>query len=96
MGRTAPDSAGSRYLIPCHDLDGSLVSTRFARDIARNSRRCGASLCFAVADDTGNDQVRIIHDRTKGHGQCIPQFTPFVDRPWGFRVDVAGSCVSDN
>lgn len=36
-------------------------------------------LGFAVADDAGYDQARIIEDRSEGVAERIAQFTAFVD-----------------
>ena len=35
-------------------------------------RRCGPCLSFTIADDTGNNKVRLIHDGAKGDAESIP------------------------
>jgi len=34
-------------------------------------RSCGSCLSFAIADDTGNNKVRLIHDGAKGDAESI-------------------------
>lgn len=34
---------------------------------------------FTVADDAGNDQVRVVEGCTKGMHQCITQFAALMD-----------------
>jgi hypothetical protein len=50
---------------------------------------CWSGLGLTVTDNTGNNQVRIIHDCTKGNRESISQFATFVDRSGNLSVDGA-------
>ena len=52
---------------------------------------CGrAGLRFSIADDTGNDQVRIIHSCAKGGCQGITQLSAFMNGAWDTGIEVTG------
>jgi hypothetical protein len=51
------------------------------------------SLSFAVADDTGDNQVGIVERGPISVGQRIAELAAFVDRPWRFRRDVTWNAV---
>ena len=55
---------------------------------------CGgqwAGLGFAVADDAGDDQVRIVERGPEGMADRIPQLAPFMNRPRRLRRNVTGN-----
>lgn len=52
-----------------------------------------ASLSFAVANDTGDNQVRIVERGAISVGQRIAELSAFVDRPWRFGRDVTWNAV---
>ena len=55
---------------------------------------CGgqwAGLGFAVADDAGDDQVRIVERGPEGMADRIPQLAPLMNRPRRLRRNVTGN-----
>src|SRR5258708_783275 len=50
-------------------------------------------LCLSIANNTGNNQVRIIHHGTKGGSQCIAQFTTFMNGAGNTRGEVTGKAT---
>jgi hypothetical protein len=48
----------------------------------------GAGLGFAVADDAGDDQVRIVERGPKGMADRITQLAPLMNRPWRLRRNI--------
>ena len=83
------------------DLEPVQVEDRQHRAVARRvqefvgvpARGQRASLGFAVADDTGDNQVRIVERGSISVGQRIAELAAFVDRPWRFRRDVTWNAV---
>ncbi len=55
------------------------VSRGIEKLVPMPARGEGASLCFAVPDDTGDDQVGIIKRRTERVRQRVAEFSPFMD-----------------
>lgn len=53
----------------------------------------GPRFRFAVTDDTGDDEVGVVHDRTKGYAEGIAEFATFVDAPGCLCIDVTGKSV---
>jgi hypothetical protein len=53
------------------------------------ARRERAGLRLAVADDAGNDQVRVVEGRSIGVGNGVAELTSLVDRPGRLRRDMA-------
>src|SRR5260221_9068692 len=53
---------------------------------------CGCRTCLSlsIANNTGYNEVRIIHRSTKGSSQRIAQLAAFMDRPRYARVEMAG------
>lgn len=43
---------------------------------------------FTVANDTGDNEMWIVHHSTKCNGQGITELAAFVDTPRGLRVDM--------
>jgi hypothetical protein len=89
MGRTAPDSAGSMYLNPCHALESffQLWMTEQKKKSV-DLRSCGSSLSLSVTYYACNHEVWFIHDGAKGYTQGVAQFTAFVDGSGSCAVDV--------
>src|SRR5262249_12946176 len=56
-------------------------------DVPRRRQSCG--LRFAVTDDSGNNQVRVIEGCSAGMREDVPQLAPFVYRTGCFRCAVA-------
>ena len=54
-----------------------------------------AGLRFAVADDAGDDQIRIVERRAVGMAQRIAEFAAFVDAARRLRRDVAGNAAGE-
>jgi hypothetical protein len=59
--------------------------------VPAGGQRAGFGL--AVADDAGDDQIRVVEGGAIGMGQRIAQFAAFMDRARRFRRDVAGNAV---
>src|SRR5258708_23777007 len=51
------------------------------------------SLGLSIANNTGNNQVRIIHRGTKGGSQRIAQFTTFMNGTRNTRVEMTGKAT---
>ena len=54
-----------------------------------------ACLGLAVADDAGDDQVRVVKGRPVGVRQGVAQLTAFVDRTGRLRGDMAGNAAGE-
>lgn len=54
IGRTAPDSAGSIYLIACHELHPVSSAGRNYHS-GENKRGCWPRFCFAITDNTSDN-----------------------------------------
>src|SRR5580693_20992 len=52
-----------------------------------------AGFGFAIADDTGDDQIRIVERRAISVRERITQFSAFMDRAWCFRRDMTWNAV---
>ena len=52
-------------------------------------------LRFAVADDAGDDQVRIVERGPVGVAQRVAEFAAFVDAAGRLRGDVAGDAAGE-
>lgn len=88
IGRTAPDSAGSMYLIACQALLCSVIISRLHLQ-SKNVRCCRACLGLTITNDASHQQVRPVHHRPEGDGERIAQLSAFVDCAWRFRIDMA-------
>ena len=53
------------------------------------ARRQWTGLCFAIADDAGHEQVRIVERRSECVRQRVAKLPTFMDRAGRFRGDVA-------
>ena len=49
----------------------------------------GPGFCFAIANYTGNDKIRVIKCCAIGMGKCITKFPTFMDGAWSFRRNMA-------
>lgn len=47
------------------------------------------SLGLAIADNTGHDEVGLVHDGAEGNRESIAQLATLMDRAWGLGIDVA-------
>ncbi len=54
-----------------------------------------AGLGFAVADDAGDDQIRVVERRAKGVAQAVAQLAPLVDRARCLGSDVTGDAARE-
>src|SRR5689334_21172229 len=54
-----------------------------------------AGLGLAVADDAGNDQVRVVERRPIGMTESATEFSAFVDAARSFGGDVAGNSAGE-
>ena len=52
-----------------------------------------AGLGLTIADDAGNEQARVVHDRAIGVGQGVTQLATLVDGARGFRSEVGGDAA---
>ncbi len=77
MGRTAPDSAGSMYLYPCHALvhevegEASVLGADNRGEV-KDERSGGTGLGFTVTNDAGDDEVRLVHDSAERDAESVP------------------------
>lgn len=71
---------------------GSQTSTK-EREM-QHSRRSRPSLGFTITNNTGNNEVRVIHHSTKRHSQCITQLSTFVNCAGCLSVDVTEIWIS--
>lgn len=44
---------------------------------------------FSIANHTGDNKIRVIHDRTERDSQGITQFTTLMNRTGSFCIDMA-------
>src|SRR5262245_66281460 len=54
------------------------VGCRVEKLVGMPTRGHGAGLCFAVADDTGNDQIGVIEGRSVGVREGVTELAAFV------------------
>ena len=52
-------------------------------------------LCLAVADDAGDDQIRIVEGHAVGVRQAVAELSPLVNRPRGLRRHVAADVAGE-
>jgi hypothetical protein len=52
-------------------------------------RSCWTRLSFAIADDTSNNKVRLVHDGTKGNTKGITQLSALMDTTGSLGVHMA-------
>lgn len=76
----------------CHEL--LAVSHALIRTANLNERSGRARFGFAVTDHAGCNQIWVVHDGAKGHGESVTQLSTLVDRPRRFGVDVTASSQS--
>jgi hypothetical protein len=58
-------------------------------------RSCWPCLRFAITDDTGNNEVRLIHDGTKRNTEGIAQLSALMDTTGNFRIHMAICMVKE-
>src|ERR1700730_2663968 len=75
--------------IEVKDWKNRAITRRVEKLVGVPARGERAGFRLAVADDTGDDQIRIVERRPIGMDQGIAQFAPLMDRSGSFRCDMA-------
>jgi hypothetical protein len=58
-------------------------------------RSCWTSLRFAIADDTGNNKVGLVHDGSKGNTESVTQLSALVNTAGNFGIHMAICMVKE-
>lgn len=53
-------------------------------------RSSGSRLCFAIADNAGDDEVWMIHYSTEADTKSISELATFVNTSWGLCINMTG------
>ena len=80
---------GDLVAVEVQDRQHGTVVRRIQELVRLPARRERAGLGLAIADDAGDDQVRVVERRPVGVRQRVAQLAAFVDRAGRFRRDVA-------
>src|SRR5262249_62208948 len=65
------------------------VGCRVEKLVGMPTRGQGAGFRFAVADDTGNYQIRVVEGRSVGVRESVAELAAFVNRTGRLRCNVA-------
>jgi hypothetical protein len=49
-------------------------------------RSCWTGFGFSVSNDTGNNEIRIVHHRAEGDRKCVSELPALVDATGRFRI----------
>src|SRR5262249_50307769 len=71
------------------------VGCRVEKLVGMPTRGHGPGLCFAVADDTGNDQIGVIEGRSVGVREGVTELAAFVNRTGRLRCKVARDAAGE-
>ena len=95
--RDAGEEAGVGDLVAVQmeDRQHAAVAGRVEELVAVPAGGERAGLRLAVADDAGDDQVRIVERRPVGVAQGVPELAPLVDAARRLRGDVAGDAAGE-
>ena len=90
-GAAEDSRAGDLVAVEVDDRDDRAVAARVeeVRQAPRRGQRAG--LGFAVADDAGDEEIRVVHGGPAGVDQGVPEFAALMDRPGCLHADVAGN-----
>ena len=80
---------GDLVAVQVEDRQNHAVGRRVQELVGMPARRQRSGLRFAVADDTGNDQIGIVEGRSVGMREGVAEFAAFVNRPGRLRRHMA-------
>lgn len=91
MGRTAPLSAGLRYLWACQAVAVGLGDRTAGETPVGNisTSEYLPSFALTVTDDADGQEFWFVHDATIGNGERVTQFATFMDSTGGFGLEQA-------
>ena len=84
---------GDLEAVEMKDRKNRTVTRRIEKLVGVPARGQRARFRLAVADDAGDDQIRIVECRAIGMDERIAQLAPFMDRARRFRRDMTGNAV---
>ena len=84
---------GDLVAVEMQDRQHGAVGDRVEELVGMPGRRQRAGLRLAVADDAGDDKVRVVEGGPKGMAEGVAQLAALVDRAGAFRGDVAGNAT---
>src|SRR6478609_1729975 len=73
------------------DWQNSAIGDRIEELVRMPCRSQRPGFGFAIANDTGDDEIGIIKDSTKGMAERITKFAPFMNRARALRRGMAGN-----
>src|SRR5580658_581403 len=79
--------------VEMQDGQHGAVRNRIEELVGLPGSRQRAGLCFAIADDAGDDEIGVIESGSKGMAEGVTQFPAFMDRPRSGGGDVAGNAA---
>ena len=86
---------GDLVAVEVEDRQHAAVAGRVEELVAVPAGRERPGLRLAVADDAGDDQVRVVEGRAIGMAQRIAEFAAFMDAARRFRRNVAGNAAGE-
>ena len=84
---------GDLVAVQMQDRQHRAIGAGIQKFVGMPTGRQRTGLRFAVADDAGDDQIRVVEGRSVGVRERVAQFAAFVNRARRFRRDVAGNAA---
>ena len=86
---------GNLVAVQVEDRQNHPVGRRVQELVGMPARCQRSSLRFAVADDTGNDQIGVVEGRSVGMRKGVAEFAAFVNRTGRLRRNVARNAARE-
>ena len=87
---------GDLVAVQVQDRQHAAVASRVEKLVAVPAGGQRAGLRFAVADDAGDDQVRVVERGAVGVAQRVAELAAFVNAARRLRGDVAGNAAGES
>ena len=86
---------GDLVAVEMQDRQDGAVAHRIQELVRVPARRQRSGLGLAVADDTGDDQIRIVECGAIGVREGVAKLAAFMNGAWGLRCDVARNAARE-
>ena len=86
---------GDLVAVEMQDRQDGAVPHRVQELVGMPARRQRSGLGLAVADNTGDDQIRIVERGAIGVREGIAKLAALMDGAWGFGCDVTGNAARE-
>ena len=87
---------GDLVAVEVEDREHAAIAGRVEELVAVPAGRERPGLGFAVADDAGDDQVRVVEGCAVSMAQRVAELAAFMDAAGRFRRDVAGNAARES